>query len=380
MSKRKLSSTQPVRPNPFAASRRPLIEGLESRQMMSVGPMSIPNASSNDTVFDANTKTLHAIYYDTASTTLKYQAFADDGTATAAETVDAGIQTGLYLSIAEDGAGNLHAAYYDANNGDLKYAKRDTAGVWTTSTIDSKNTVGYYPSITFDNDGRPVVSYYYKNGGDLRIAKLNGNAWSISTIASTGDVGRYSKLMMNPTTHRLSVAFEDTSTGRFMYGDSYFIAVASPGLPSGGFGWNIATADGLTKGGGGYISLNFNAAGQPALSYYDAFNADLKYTERSSRGKWNAITVASHNSQGLYTNLAFTYNTNQPAIVYYNKTADSVMLAYRQAGGAWSFETSATGGGRNVTPADGIDNGVNAPDLYLVYTDSATGGLKVGTV
>src|SRR3954465_4843605 len=159
MSKRKLSSTQPVCPNPFSASRRPLIEGLESRQMMSVGPMDIPNASSNDTVFDATTKTLHAIYYDTQSTTLKYQSFADDGTASTAQTVDSNIQTGLFLSIAEDGAGNLHAAYYDANNGHLKYAHRDLAGAWTPSTIDSKNTVGYYPSITFDNDGQPVVSY-----------------------------------------------------------------------------------------------------------------------------------------------------------------------------------------------------------------------------
>jgi hypothetical protein len=352
---------------PFAP-RSPMMEGLESRQMMSVGPAAIPNASMNDTVFDANTKTLHAIYYDTQSTTLKYQSFNDDGTASAAQTIDAGIKTGLFLSLAEDSAGNLHAAYYDAHNGDLKYAHRDLAGVWTTSTIDSGHTVGYYPSITFAADGKPIISYYYKTRGDLRIAKFDGANWNISTIASTGDVGRYSKLMINPTNNKLSVGFEDTSTGKFMFGEQN------------GGKWSIATADGATKGGGGYISLNFNAAGQPALSYYDAVNADLKYTERSSRGKWNAITVASHNSQGLYTNLAFTFNTNQPAIVYYNKTADSVMLAYRQPGGAWNFETTATGGGRNVTPADGDINGSQAPDLYLVYTDSATGGLKVNTI
>ncbi|MDB5320145.1 MAG: exported protein of unknown function [Phycisphaerales bacterium] len=377
MSKRMLSSRESVRP--FAARSR-MMEGLEDRTMMSVGPMSIPNASSNDTVFDANTKTLHAIYYDTASTTLKYQAFNDDGTASTAETVDAGVNTGLFLSIAEDSAGNLHAAYYDANNGDLKYAHRDLAGVWTTSTIDSRNTVGYYPSITFAADGKPVVSYYYKNGGDLRIAKFDGSVWNISTIASTGDVGRYSKLMINPTTNKLAVGFESTSTGRFMYAEDVYSSSNLTPAPASGFSWSLSTADGLTKGGGGYISLNFNAAGQPALSYYDAFNADLKYSERSSRGKWTATTVASHNSQGLYTNLAFTYNTNQPAIVYYNKTADSVMLAYRQTSGAWTFETNATGGGRNVTPADGVTNGAQTPDLYLVYTDSATGGLKVNTI
>ena len=374
MSKQTLTMKRSVRP------QGQMFEALETRQMMSVGPATIANASSNDAVYDANTKTLHAIYYDTASTTLKYQSFNDDGTSSAAETVDPAINTGLYLSIAEDSAGNLHAAYYDAHNGDLKYARRDTAGVWSTTTIDSKNTVGYYPSIVIGSDGQPVISYYYKNGGDLRLAKFNGGVWKLSTIATTGDVGRYSKLAINPATNQLSVAFEDTSTGHFMYADSSVVAAASPSLPSSGYVWTIATADGITRGGGGYISLNFNAAGQPAMSYYDAVNADLKYSERSSRGKWNATTVASKNSQGLYTNLAFTYNTNQPAIVYYNKTADSVMLGYRNTDNTWSFETDVTGGGRNVTPADGASINGQAPDLYMIYTDSATGGLKVKTV
>ena len=68
--------------------------------------------------------------------------------------------------------------------------------------------------------------------------------------------------------------------------------------------------------------MNFNT-GLPAMSYYDAFNADLKFAERSSKGKWTATTVAAKNSQGLYTDLAFTFDTNQPAIVYYNKTQDA---------------------------------------------------------
>ena len=53
-----------------------------------------------------------------------------------------------------------------------------------------------------------------------------------------------------------------------------------------------------TRIGGGYISLKFNT-GLPAMSYYDAFNADLKYAELSSKGKWVAQTVASKNSQRL---------------------------------------------------------------------------------
>jgi len=365
MSKRTLAMKKSVRPQ---TASRAMFEGLETRQMMSVGPVAIPNASTNDAVFDANTRTLHAIYYDTSSKSLKYQSFDDNGAAGAAVNVDSGVNTGLYLSLAEDSGGVLHAAYYDAQNGDLKYARRGTNGVWTTTTIDSKNTTGYYPSITIAADGRPAISYYYKNGGDLRLAKFNGTTWDVSNIATTGDVGRYSTLQVNPGTQKLSVACEETSSGHFMFAEQ----------GSGGV-WNMAMVDGATKGGGGYISLNFSDANLPAISYYDAVNADLKYAERSSRGKWNAVTVAAKNSQGLYTDLAFTYNTDQPAIVYYNKTSDSVMLAYRQVGGAWAFETTTTGGGRNVTPVDGLVTGNQAPDLYLIYSNSATGGLTVGT-
>jgi hypothetical protein len=115
------------------------------------------------------------------------------------------------------------------------------------------------------------------------------------------------------------------------------------------------------------------------MSYYDAFNADLKYAERSSRGKWSTTTVASKNSQGLYTDLAFTFDTNQPAIIYYNKTSDAVTLAYRKPTGVWAFEDQIAGGGRNVTPADGIDDGVHAPPLYLTWFDTAGNQLKVDT-
>ena len=360
--KRKLSTRQSVRP--FAVPNR-MMEDLEGRQLMSVTPASLANGTVNDTVFDANTKRLHVIYYDTATKTLDYQSFGDDGTVSQVQVIDNSGDTGQYLSLAEDSTGVLHAAYYDVQNGDLKYARRDLAGVWSTTTLDSRNTVGLYPSITIGADDKPAISYYYKNGGDLRFAQSTGSDWTFQILATGNDVGRYSSLELNANTGKFGVAFEDSTTGHFMYADQASV-------------WNVATVDGATQAGGGYISLNFNN-GMPAFSYYDAFNADLKFAERSSRGKWSTTTVASNNSQGLYTDLAFTFDTNQPAIVYYNKTADSVMLTYRKTDGTWNFETQVTGGGRNVTAADGLDNGGGAPALYLVWYDTASNQLKLDT-
>jgi hypothetical protein len=365
MSKHTLSSRKTFRTLP--ATRRPMMDGLEARQLMSVAPSALPHGSVNDTVYDANTHTLHVMYYDTADRSLKYQSFGDDGTSSQLQTVDNTGNAGAFLSMTADTDGILHAAYYDAKNGDLKYARRDLAGVWSTQTIDAKNTVGLYPSIALGADDMAVITYYYKNSGDLRMARQTQTGWKFSTLASAGDVGRYSSLKLNPATNRMAVAYEDTTDTAFMYAEQS----AS--------GWLTSMADGSTKYGGGYISLDFGR-GLPAISYYDAYNSDLKFAERSSRGKWNATTVASHNSQGLYSDLSFTYNTNQPAIVYYNKTQDTVVLAYRNTDNTWGFETEVTGGGREVQPADGTDNGNQPPSLYLAWYDSNTGGLKVETI
>jgi hypothetical protein len=376
MSKRTRSMTPTVRPYP---ARGPVVEGLEDRRLMSVGPDAIANASTNDTVFDAANHVLHAVYYDTQAKSLNYKGFRDDGLGLAGQVIDSGGDAGQYLSMTQDPTGALHVAYYDARNGDLKYARRDTAGVWSTQTVDSKNTVGLYPSIALDVSGLPAISYYDKTSGNLKFAKSGGaSAWSVYVVASTNDVGRYSSLTLNPD-NRFALAFEDTTKGSFLFAEdvpSLSLRPLTIGVSP--YHWQITTVDATTVGGGGNISLVFNN-GLPAMSYYDAKNGDLKYAERSSRGKWSTTTVAAKNSQGMYGDLAFTYNTNQPAIAYYNKTTDSTLLTYRNLDGTWSFETLITGGGRNLTAADGVSVNGQAPDLYLVWSDTASGGLKVGT-
>jgi hypothetical protein len=125
--------------------------------------------------------------------------------------------------------------------------------------------------------------------------------------------------------------------------------------------------------------MQFRDDNRPAFSYYDAFNGDLRYAERSSRGKWSHITVASNNTQGLYSDLQFTFDTNQPAIAYWNKTSNSAMLAFRTPGGGWTIQNQLANAGRNITAVDGLDHG-GGPDLILIGTDTTNGGLFVRTV
>ena len=362
-----------------------MLEHLEDRRLMAVGPYTLVGATVNDTAYNAQTGTLHTVFYDAETKQLKHQGFPNlppGAFALLAQPVviDATEGAGQYLSTALDDNGNLHVAYYDAKNGDLKYARRSAAGIWSTQIVDSKNTVGLYPSIALDHNDLPVISYYNKTGGNLKLAALRAGTWQTFNVDTNGDIGRYSSLALNLDERplvgasRFGVAYEDSTNGDFKYADlTLSNATGSLRLTA-----IPVTVDASTTKGGGYVSLAFNFT-NPAFSYYDAANADLKYAQRSSKGKWSTQTVAANNSQGLYTDLQFTFDTNEPAIVYYNKTSDRVVLAYRTPAKLWNFETQVTGGGRNVSAADGPVIGNNPPDLYLAYTDSAGGNLVIDT-
>ena len=59
-----------------------------------------------------------------------------DGTAWHVETVDAGLQVGIYASLALDAAGRPHIAYYDQANDYLRYAYHDGTA-WQLQTVDA---------------------------------------------------------------------------------------------------------------------------------------------------------------------------------------------------------------------------------------------------
>jgi hypothetical protein len=67
---------------------------------------------------------------------------------------------------------------------------------------------------------------------------------------------------------------------------------------------------------GKHTSLAFGPGGQPAISYYDDSNADLKFA-RYNGNSWSLTTVDSAGNVGIHTSLAFGPD-GQPAISYYD--------------------------------------------------------------
>lgn len=90
--------------------------------------------------------------------------------------------------------------------------------------------------------------------------------------------------------------------------------------------WLISRVD-STGNVGQYTSLAFGPDGQPAISYYDFINGDLKFA-RFTGTTWIISTVDSIGNMGQYTSLAFGPD-GQPAIAYFDFTNGDLKFARR---------------------------------------------------
>ena len=84
-----------------------------------------------------------------------------------------------------DRAGNPHISYYDATNGNLKYAVKD-GSQWTNITVDSTGNVGYSTSIALDGNENPSISYYDGGNKRLKFATKTGSSWTTVIVDSVG--------------------------------------------------------------------------------------------------------------------------------------------------------------------------------------------------
>jgi len=168
------------------------------------------------------------------------------------DAVDQG-SVGQYASLALDGAGDAHVAYYDEAAGSLKYA-RELGGVWLPpETVDQGNDTGRYASLAVDaTTGQPHIAYYDATAGALMYA-TNSTGWVRVLVDDAADVGLYASIALNATGP--AIAYHDATDLDLKYA----------WLEGGA--WNVSTLR-STGHSGLYNSLRFDAAGRPRIAHY----------------------------------------------------------------------------------------------------------------
>ncbi|HEX8522432.1 MAG TPA: hypothetical protein VF669_09260 [Tepidisphaeraceae bacterium] len=288
------------------------MEKIEPGSAESPRPDEFTSARAND-IYRDRLGGLHVAFYDAATTTLKYAYRSPSGLWDEPITVDAAPNAGQYLSIAADRNGRPGIAYFDGSSGDLKFAFKDGAS-WKTETVDSRGSVGLYPSMLFDDLGRPTAVYYDKSHGDLKFAvrDMSTGGWRFEVVQRTGDVGRSSSLAIDPVSNHFVVAYVDSTKKQIIWARH---------RKANKWGYMVAAS---TKAGADYLSLAYTKnSKQPTIAFYDANSSDLKLAGFGGK-TWAVRTLLSKGKVGLYNQLA--YDASGATIYTYDKTNDRLIL------------------------------------------------------
>ncbi len=267
-------------------------------------------------------------YYDQANHDLKLlhcndpDCLGDDESIETPATTD---YVGWENSLALDESGYPVVSYYDFTHGDLKVLRCDDpncAGDESANTTspDTDGDVGRFTSLELDASGNPVVSYMDWDNGDLKVLHCNdpncsGGNESITSPDAIGQAGIWSSLALDSSGNPVV---------SYVQGGEWTLRVLHCNDPNcSGSDESISQPD-PDWGVGEYASLALDAAGNPVVSYYDAFeDYDLKVLHCNdpdcSGGDESVIAPDTADDVGRYTSLTLDASGN-PVVGYQDVT------------------------------------------------------------
>ena len=296
----------------------------------------------------ASTKNLHYI-----------RASAADGSAWSTELVIDNLGTvGQWVSMSVIN-GNPAIAYNRQTSGasGLTYMRaNDTTGttwpgIGNGVVVDHTGGAGSgnFCSLTTVN-GNPAISYYDASSGQkhlkyVRATDASGTTWGspLTVDPTANDVGQYTTLVV--VNGNPAISYYDVTNGDLKYVRA---------TDASGTTWGTPVVVASTGDVGSHASMVV-VDGNPAISYYDLTNGDLKFVRASdaSGTTWGSpLSVDTTGNVGQYTSLAII--TGKPAISYYDVTNGN--LKYVQAddvdGTSWTSPQTWDNNGLNFVGAN----------------------------
>jgi hypothetical protein len=273
------------------------------------------------------------------------------------------------LELAPDGTPGITYIHEDLD-GFIDYA--DAASGWSPERV----VDGYFYGpigLAYTPDAQPRIAYhdhqdtsFNQDLGDLTYAVRSDEAWTIEAINDDGHDGWDSTIAIGPDTVVRAAGIDPEQFGSTVGVEYYEL---------GDGGWTV------TEIGSGAVAYEFNVSlavdpdGNPALTYYDTTNAELKYATRTNSA-WSIETVDAEGDAGRYSSLAFD-SAGTPHISYLRldgPTSGTVRYATLD-GDAWTtgdidtldnLRTGFTGTRRNTAIALDADQ-----TPHVVYSDES---------
>lgn len=255
----------------------------------------------------------HISYADDTNKVLKY-ATKDSSGIWKTSVVDRNGGVGYFTSIAVH-KGIPHISYYDGVNKALKYATRDTTGKWITEIVDGKGKAGWDTSLKVDPSGKVHISYYAQWSKHTAL-KYATNAtpsddWKIEKvdISKTECVGRYTSLALDEN-NKAHISYCNYTNGHLKYSTN-----ASDT-------WENTLVDSNGKDGkvGWYTSIALDTDKTIYISYYDVSKKALKYATKALKDTvWQLNPPIKNNDVGRYSSLVIDNMKNMHAIYYDDK-------------------------------------------------------------
>ena len=331
-----------------------------------------------DTALDSQ-GVLHAAWYsDTGD--LLYATRDIAGLWSGAIAVDTKGDVGAFASIAVDHSGKVGIGYFDLTNTAVKYASFDGTA-WSKTTIESNKHVGLSPSLAFDIDGNAYLAYYKRSGGDLRLATLDRDTgvWIRRTVDGAGKTNVGADLSLDVGEAAVSVGFGFTrydTTVAIAYSDSTNgdLKYARLDLDDPTATWYVSVVDDTS--GVANIDLNLHADSASSvlraqIAYQDTSTADVRYAYRNT--DWFVETVASTGKLGDFVQLSFDGNDN-PMATYYDRVKRALYTSTRGFDGTWSRTRTASSSGPmsvslNERSAEVVLTWLNRPRTSVFSTE-----------
>jgi hypothetical protein len=306
---------------------------------------------------------------------------------------DAAGDTGNGIGLALDGTNLPHLSYYEANNGDLRYATvMPETGKWKVETVERDADAGVDSSLgLYDPQGtpRPVIAYYDVSHKALKGAFRAKSGWVKKFLDprqqnDSLDRGRHTSIRVENANdkHIAHIAYIDNLSK-----DLYYVRwnldklddVAQPRLVDSGF----SQIDGQQYGSGildDATGIAFDSNGAPIIAYRDSKTADLKVAfYEADKDRWNTtfvdndpISDTNLEDLGQFLSLAVD-SVDNVHVAYYDRT--NLALKYAQFDGSdWAIETVDRG---NVGAYASLALRAEDRSPFIAYFDATQGAVKI---